>query len=393
MTSTPSANTGATIMVVDDTPANLQLLTGLLQSRGYRVRPVPSGELALEAFRREVPELVLLDINMPGMTGYEVCERFKRDPLAAAVPVIFLSALSETTDKVKGFALGAVDYITKPFQFAEVESRVSTHLELARLRQQLERHNAQLEELVRQRTARLAEAHARLAILDKAKSDFLTLISHELRTPLCGVFGVVELMLHETSDREKKEEYTEIYQRSRCRLLTLIDDALLLSEIDTGSHRRKCEECSLDRLLEQAWSQAEPVLGFRQVHADPLPTDLGSVCGSPDHFVRALRSLLETAVTFARTWTTLRLTRLPSVSGTGLVIEADGTAIPQELLPRFFDLLAIAQPITPGGDLGVAPALAERIVSLYGGTVSVENLTPPGVRFTVRFPAPEPACV
>ena len=304
MTSTPNANPGATIMVVDDTPANLQLLTGLLQTRGYRVRPVPSGELALEAFRREVPELVLLDINMPGMNGYEVCERFKRDPLSAAVPVIFLSALSETTDKVKGFKLGAVDYITKPFQFEEVESRVSTHLELARLRQQLERHNEQLEEQVRQRTAKLAEAHARLAILDKAKSDFLSLISHELRTPLCGVFGVVELMLHQTSDREKKEEYMEIYQRSRRRLLTLIDDALLLSEIDSGALNRKQEECSLDRLLLLACSQAEPFLRFRQVQTGPPLTNLGSVSGSPDHLVRALRSLLETAVKFAKTWST-----------------------------------------------------------------------------------------
>ena len=372
-------------MVVDDTPANLHLLTGLLQSRGYRVRPVPSGELALQSIRREPPQLVLLDINMPGMNGYELCERLKNDPQLASVPVIFISALSDTVDKVKGFSLGAVDYITKPFQFEEVESRVSTHLELARLRRELELHNRHLEEMVTQRTSELAEAHARLAIVDKAKSDFLSLISHEVRTPLVGVFGVVELLLDTCADRREAAEYSEIFAQCRHRLLTLIDDALLFSEIGMCVHGDDRQQFLLDELLEQARSHAEPFAGSREVHLAPVPSNLGSVRGSPDDLLHALRSLLETAVKFASPGTTVRLAKAAVPGETGLVIEADGLSIPPEALPRFFDLLAITQPITPGGDLGVAPALAERIVSLYGGTVSVENLALPGIRLAVRF--------
>ena len=123
------------ILVVDDTPANLRLLAGMLSEHQYRVRPVPSGELALRAARAAPPDLILLDINMPGMNGYEVCEQLRADPRLADIPVIFISALDETLDKVRAFAAGGVDYITKPFQFEEVLVRLQTHLSLRALQQ------------------------------------------------------------------------------------------------------------------------------------------------------------------------------------------------------------------------------------------------------------------
>jgi putative two-component system response regulator len=126
------------ILIVDDTPANLTLLSGLLRERGHRVRPVPSGKLALKAVESDPPDLILLDINMPEMNGFEVCERLKIDRRFRDIPVLFISALTETLDKVKAFNSGGVDYITKPFQFEEVEARVSTHLELRRYGKSLE---------------------------------------------------------------------------------------------------------------------------------------------------------------------------------------------------------------------------------------------------------------
>src|SRR5580658_4738030 len=110
----------ASILVVDDTPANLQVLAGMLKDRGYKVRPVPSGRMALEAARRHPPDLILLDINMPEMNGYAVCEQLKADDRLRGVPVIFISALTEPLDKVKAFATGGLDYITKPFQMEEL---------------------------------------------------------------------------------------------------------------------------------------------------------------------------------------------------------------------------------------------------------------------------------
>ncbi|MGD9712762.1 MAG: PP2C family protein-serine/threonine phosphatase [Thermomicrobiales bacterium] len=129
---------------MDDTPANLQVLAGMLKERGYKVRPVPGGKLALLAARRDPPDLILLDINMPEMNGYEVCEHLKGDDKLQGIPVIFISALTEQLDKVKAFAIGGVDYITKPFQLEELHARVETHLKLRRLQIALEETNARL---------------------------------------------------------------------------------------------------------------------------------------------------------------------------------------------------------------------------------------------------------
>lgn len=137
------------ILAVDDTPASLRLLTDILKTEGYEVRSAISGELALRAATSNPPELVLLDIRMPGMDGFEVCRHLKAQPETRDVPIIFVSAMSETSEKVQGFNLGAVDFVTKPYQREELLARVHTHLELNRL-------NNHLEELVEERTKALS---------------------------------------------------------------------------------------------------------------------------------------------------------------------------------------------------------------------------------------------
>jgi response regulator RpfG family c-di-GMP phosphodiesterase len=122
-------------MVVDDNPANLKLFEDMLRQQRYEVSSFPRGRLALDAAIQDPPDLILLDINMPELNGYKVCERLKCDPRIAGMPVIFLSALNATEDKVKGFRSGGVDYISKPFQFEEIQARVETHLKLRRAQQ------------------------------------------------------------------------------------------------------------------------------------------------------------------------------------------------------------------------------------------------------------------
>jgi len=130
----PSMSSGhvGNIMIVDDNPANLKLLDEMLQQRAYEVRSFPRGRLALAAAEQEPPDLILLDITMPEMNGYEVCEQLKSNTALSGIPVIFISALNATEDKIKGFQSGGVDYISKPFQFEEVHARVETHLKLRR---------------------------------------------------------------------------------------------------------------------------------------------------------------------------------------------------------------------------------------------------------------------
>jgi len=161
-------NTPGDILIVDDTPANLHLLSQMLAERGHKVRPVLSGPQALTAAQAAPPDLMLLDIRMPDMDGYEVCQRLKAGERTRDIPVLFISVLSETEDKVKAFTAGGVDYITKPFQAEEVLARVQTHLALRTLQRQLQTANRTLEE-------RNLELEARNAELEQALSTIKTL--------------------------------------------------------------------------------------------------------------------------------------------------------------------------------------------------------------------------
>ena len=151
----------ATVMVVDDTPANLDLLDRMLRAAGYRVLAFPRGRLALEAAIEIPPDLIVLDVLMPDMDGFEVCRRLKATPRLASVPVLFISALGDTSDKLRAFACGGADYITKPFQEEEVLARAGAHLEIAALQRRLREQNENLERLVAERTQELASERAR----------------------------------------------------------------------------------------------------------------------------------------------------------------------------------------------------------------------------------------
>jgi serine phosphatase RsbU (regulator of sigma subunit) len=145
------------ILIVDDVPANLHLLSEMLTQQGYKVRSVINGHMALMATRAAPPDLILLDINMPGMNGYEVCEHLRADESTRDIPIIFISALDETEDKVKAFTVGGMDYVTKPFQLEEVLARVDTHLALRRLQAELQQTNQELERRVEERTAEVVQ--------------------------------------------------------------------------------------------------------------------------------------------------------------------------------------------------------------------------------------------
>jgi putative two-component system response regulator len=156
--STSDGTTPKTILIVDDTPENLRVLLQLLKHQGYKVRAAPNGKLALQAAASDPPDLILLDIMMPEMDGYEVCRRLKQDEQLREIPVVFLSALGETLDKVRAFDAGGVDYVTKPFQFEEVRARVEIHLRMRGLQVQLEAHNRQLQDRVEEQVREISDS-------------------------------------------------------------------------------------------------------------------------------------------------------------------------------------------------------------------------------------------
>ncbi|MGE5469392.1 MAG: response regulator [Bacteroidota bacterium] len=195
------------IIVVEDTPASLELLCELLTQAGFAVRPAQEGRMALRSAQAKAPELILLDIRLPGLDGYEICRRLKQDARTKDIPVIFLSALRDESDTVLGFALGAVDFIAKPFRPEEVLARVRTHIELRRLQ-------TGLEERVRERTAQLLAAQADL---EASQARYQELA------------GFLQTVREEERSRIARELHDELGQ------------ALTSLRIDLGWLRGKCE--------------------------------------------------------------------------------------------------------------------------------------------------------
>ena len=202
---------GKNILIVDDTPDNLRLLGGMLTERGYKVRAAPSGARALATVQKELPDLILLDIMMPKMDGYEVCRRLKEDEHTRNIPVIFISALDQVFDKLTAFSVGGVDYITKPFQLEEVLARVHTHVTLQQMRRTLQEQN---EELQRQNAELDAFAHT---------------VAHDLKNPLSLIVGYTQLLYQDATGMTTEElEIVGLESYRSAKKSTNIVDALLL---------------------------------------------------------------------------------------------------------------------------------------------------------------------
>jgi two-component system sensor histidine kinase/response regulator len=383
--------TQSDIMIVDDKPANLKLLEDMLLQQGLEVRSFPLGRLALAAAAKNPPDLILLDINMPEMNGYEVCQRLKSAAQLAEIPVIFLSALSDTQDKVKAFHSGAVDYISKPFQIEEVQARVKTHLKLHQLQRELKRHNERLEEAVAARTRELGKANQRLTILDRSKNEFLNLISHEFRTPLHGLLGAGEMMLSTMSPSPENDKLQGLFERSRRRILSILDDAMLLTEIDVHGDQFASTPVALHAALSRAMERAHKFAELRGVALRPPSEDgRGLVLADQVLLEKALQALLETAVKFSKQGGSVRLSHHAASDALRVMIETDAGTIPASVMPKFFDLFSMGETLTAGGDLGLSPAVANRVLSLFGGAVSVANREPSGIRFTISLKEASP---
>lgn len=208
------------ILIVDDTLANLRLLSTMLTEQGYVVRGVPNGVTALKVVALEPPDLILLDINMPQMDGYQVCQALKSDDKVCDIPVIFISAMDEVLDKIRAFGVGGVDYITKPFQLEEVLVRIENQLTVRRLQQQLQQANASL----------------------RASSQEVHHTAHQLKIPLTHVVDLAEFLQvawvkENQPDAEKLEAIDRIKQNIR-QSLGLVDDLLALPATPDSSQQQ-----------------------------------------------------------------------------------------------------------------------------------------------------------
>jgi DNA-binding response OmpR family regulator/nucleotide-binding universal stress UspA family protein len=372
-------------MVVDDQPSNLRFVERLLIDKGYRVRCFTMGRQALAAAAAEPPDLVLLDIGMPNMNGFEVCEQLKASALLKAVPVIFVSGHDEPEEKLRAFRAGGVDYVVKPYDGSELNARLTTHLTIKRLQGELEAQNSHLEDLVGVRTQELAEANRKLSLLDSAKSAFLQLIAHELRTPLNGILGVGELALLDLPEDETTHELRSMFGVSRERMLSVLNDAELLSEIELAGESVRLASVSVEVALGHAVEVTSPVFVRRNITLTLTGECDCHVRAEGELLRRALQALLTTAAKLTKHGGRVSVEREAEDGQTVVRVVTDGPTLPEKSLDTLFDVLTGVHGVQDDDDLGLDPPVAFRIVSLFGGSMRVGNAGTAGVEIVLSL--------
>jgi signal transduction histidine kinase len=364
-----------TVMIVDDTPTNIELLSESLGD-DYELIFATSGGDALELIQADKPDLLLLDVMMPGMDGYQLCTLLKGDPATRDIPVIFVTAMCQEEDEIKGLEMGAIDYVTKPISPHIVRARVKNHLELKRYRDLLE-------------TLSMAA--------DRAKKEFLRSISHELRTPLTPILGMTDLVLTSEEDDDKRK-YLSLVQKAAMKLLGIIEDLIETSRLEGDGVHLENSAFLLRPFLEAVVAELVPVaaskglrLGMNldaglpeAVSADQgmLRKVLNMVLGNAVKFTSRGEVLLEVGQRDADGTPTLRF----SVSDTGIGI-AQG-----DLARIFNDFTQSDGSVTrayPG--LGLGLTLARRITELMGGRIWAETRAGGGSVFRLEIPLLLPA--
>ena len=381
-----------TILIVDDNYENLEVLRKLLNGAGYAVHPATQGRTAIRALEHLRVDLILLDIRMPGMDGYQVCRELKGNPATAAIPVIFISALHEPVDKVKAFSVGGVDYVTKPFDRGEILARVSTQLQLLHLQRLQQRYTEELEQEVVRKTAALREANAGLQEALQAKDEFLKLINHELRTPLNGILGMVNL-LRAGSAAKRQEGFLKTLESSSWRLLRLLEN---LIQLTAQGVTLTAPEKSAKTIEVEAFCRASLEAALAAAKAKNLVLHLG--IQSPARLVlpmeaarlrQVLDNLLDNAVKFSPEHGKIGLNVKYDPGGRRLYLDVwdSGCGIPRELRSQIFEPFVQLEPVLirrhQGAGLGLASA--RNLLRLHRGQIDVLDRQGKGAVFRVQF--------
>ena len=356
----------ADILIVDDTPANLQLLVNLLSVQRYRIRPVTSGEAALKAVALQAPDLVLLDINMPGMNGYEVCKRLKRDPDTAHIPIIFISALTEVAEKVNAFSAGGVDYVTKPFQVEEILARVGTHLALRRSRLELE------------------QSLARLRELEELRDSLTHMIAHDMRSPLLSVGLGLEILEDEfqKADAPARKLITD----ARACVSTLVGMVTQMLDVSRLEHGNLPLERKDFDLAKAAAEVVELLQGSRE-HEFGIQAD-GPVMVSADRELlrRVLDNLITNAVKFTPKRGRITVSLKPAGPDLRVEVVDQGPGISAEKQARLFTKFGQLEASEAKRGFGLGLAFVRLAIEAHGGQVGVSSQPGQGSTFWFTLP-------
>lgn len=381
----------ARVLIVDDNPKNLQVLGKLLQEAEYAIEFATNGKAALEWIDIQGFDIMLLDINMPEMDGFEVCRKIRINPKLDKMPIIFLSANSDRESILKGFEQGAQDYVTKPFDSRELLVRVKTHLSLKESREKLEKMNRILEDKVAERTLHLQMANNQLLTLnkdlivekeraeasDRLKSAFLNNISHEIRTPLNGILGFAPFIIEPGITQEEKEMYLKILNESSKRLVDTITDYVDISMLVSGTmtcRREAVSLCSVFKQLQTSYGKIckEKGLIFNIQFTNPEDTPI--LHTDEKLLIKAISHLLNNAIKFTNQGE-IELGYQVSNDKINLFVADTGVGISEDALKRIFEVFMQENAATTRGHegSGLGLSITSGIIKLLHGEINIES--------------------
>ena len=369
--------TKGNILIVDDAPDNLRLLSSMLVQQGYEVRSAISGAMALRAVNTIPTDLILLDINMPKMDGFEVCKRLKMDAETGEIPVIFLSAYSNAVDKVKAFKAGGIDYITKPFQVEEVLVRVENQLTLRRL--QIELQQAKTDAL---------RALEREKELNRLKSEFVSMITHDFKTPLASIQGFAGLLqaAGHTLTAAVKNRYFDKIDAAVEHMRQLLDNVLLISGAEVG--KLQCHPKPLN--LEAFCHDLVETLQLSQDHQSSIEfTYTGKNPQAevdPMLLRQILSNLLSNAIKYSPEDAPIQFDLLRQDDIALFRIQDNGIGIPEANLPDLFEAFHRCHNVGQIRGTGLGLAVVKKCVEAHQGQIELESKEGVGTTVTVILP-------
>ncbi|MDM8559971.1 response regulator [Candidatus Parabeggiatoa sp. HSG14] len=386
-----------TVLIVDDIQENVSVLFRFLSNEGFKVLVAQSGKQALRTFDFANPDVVLLDVMMPGMDGFEVCTILKSQEKTQNIPIIFMTALADTVDKVKGFELGAADYITKPLQQEEVLARINAHLNVYKLQKQLEDKNYTLQqqnETLETVVKALQKAKQTAETANLTKTQFMANISHELRTPMNAIIGYSELLKEEAEDLSATDFISDIDKINMAgkHLLDLINDILDLSKIETGKMELCLETFDVHALIQEVVTIIQPLSeNNAKILEISCADDIDVMQSDPVKVRRILVNLLNNAFKFTEQGT-IKLTvlrkREDNAEWINFTVSDTGIGMTPEQQHKIFQVFTQvdASSTRKYGGTGLGLTITKRFVDMMLGIINVESELRQGSSFIVSLP-------
>jgi len=358
----------ALVLVVDDEELNRILLRDPLEARGYRVEEASNGPEALEKAGALKPDIILLDLLMPGMDGFTVCQRLKKDVTLKQIPVIFVSAIHETFIKVKALDLGGVDYLIKPIRCEEVEARVRTHLELRRQKRKLQ------------------ENYDKLRLSEQLRNNLTHMIVHDLRSPLTTILVALELLQKNIPSQDADQSRLVELARIGTSTINVMTGHLL------DIYRMEAGQMPLDRTC---WEMTKAIQGILQRFAASaggrkltLASSAAVTTFSDAELIRrVIENLVGNAIKFTAASAEIRISILTNDQEVRVIVEDNGPGIPAKYHKRIFELFGQADDGNKTTGTGLGLAFCKLAVEAHGGCIGVESEVGRGSRFWFTLPS------